>query len=266
MKTYSLFKNVSGLLGLTLAFLIIFITPGYSQDKGKPQHKKTITLKIVTDDNGKTKVMDTTFTSDAKIDMKQMNEYLKGMSDFEFQAGDLELPDSTFLDSVRQLCGRAIMINKNFKGPRFKFRDFPGGFDYDFEIENPEGRMRDAEEFENFDRSEMMPGPEMRRFRFEKPRQTLSDVIGDIPMDRVKSYSIKDRKGGKRIVIDVEENPFMEKERHVIIMRHPGRHGVHPQRHNADRKIMIRTESREKSDNPENPSDTETGTPQSITH
>jgi len=57
---------------------------------------------------------------------------------------------------------------------------------------------------------------------------SLNDLLGDIPMDRVKSYSIKDTKNGKKIVIELNNAPFIENHRNVIIIRSPrpeGRHG-----------------------------------------
>jgi hypothetical protein len=57
--------------------------------------------------------------------------------------------------------------------------------------------------------------------------QSLNDVLGDIPMSRVKSYSIKDTKNGKRIVIDLENGPLVEQENKIIVIREPGRHYGH---------------------------------------
>jgi|GEM_PF-3632394 len=67
------------------------------------------------------------------------------------------------------------------------------------------------------------PGLERRVIRSGGDRQTLNDVLGDIPMDRVVSYSIKDRKGGKRIIIDLNDAPLFEKNERVIIIRDQAR-------------------------------------------
>ena len=76
--------------------------------------------------------------------------------------------------------------------------------------------------------------------------ETLSDLLGDIPMDRVKNYSIKSKKGWKRIVIDVEDPPLMEKRGHRQVMiigdptqnHHMYRHGM-PNK-NVEKRIIIR--------------------------
>jgi hypothetical protein len=55
---------------------------------------------------------------------------------------------------------------------------------------------------------------------------TLSDVLGDIPMSRVNSYSIKDRKNGKRIIIDIDDAPLVEKQERVVYLKNaPGKSG-----------------------------------------
>jgi hypothetical protein len=48
---------------------------------------------------------------------------------------------------------------------------------------------------------------------------SLSELLGDIPLERVKKYSVKDRKNGKRIVIDVEDGPFFGSKNNRVIIK-----------------------------------------------
>jgi hypothetical protein len=81
----------------------------------------------------------------------------------------------------------------------------------------------------------------------------LNDLLGDIPMDRVKSYSIRDTKDGKKIVIELKNEPFIEHHRNVIIMHSPrpeGRHGQGP-RQQMKKRIIIREGNQEKDEQPD---------------
>jgi hypothetical protein len=74
-----------------------------------------------------------------------------------------------------------------------------------------------------FDSDGDLPGCRVMRFSGDH-RQSLNDILGDIPMERVKSYSIKDTKNGKRIVIELNNAPIFEKENKIIVIREPRRH------------------------------------------
>ena len=64
------------------------------------------------------------------------------------------------------------------------------------------------------------PVPQQRMFRMQHAKNgSLNDLIGRIPMERVKSYSVKQTKDGKRITIDVENGPIFENEDNIIIIR-----------------------------------------------
>ncbi len=77
----------------------------------------------------------------------------------------------------------------------------------------------------DFDVDMDLPSPpkirHFRHFRNEDRGETLGDLLGDIPMDKVTRYSVKERKGGKRIVIEVE-NGQSGKGRNVVIVHSPG--------------------------------------------
>ncbi|MEI7662193.1 MAG: hypothetical protein WCK34_08345, partial [Bacteroidota bacterium] len=114
----------------TALVLAIFITrPAYSQEAAKKETQKKIVLKIISDDNGKTTVIDTTF----------------------------ENPDPATLDSVRNEINKVIVMGKGKHG-RLKFRNMPEGFNYNFEMPDiPECPM-DMKDLENFEVEGMSPG------------------------------------------------------------------------------------------------------------
>jgi hypothetical protein len=83
--------------------------------------------------------------------------------------------------------------------------------------------------------------------------ESLNDILGNIPLDRVKSYSIKDTKDGKRIVIELNNEPFIEHHRDVIIIRSPrpeGRPGQDP-RHQMRKRVIIKEQTPEKEEEPD---------------
>jgi hypothetical protein len=67
----------------------------------------------------------------------------------------------------------------------------------------------------------MASGSGMNMLRSGGHDRSLNDLLGNIPMDRVVSYSIKDRKHGKRIVIDLDDAPAFERQDRVIVIREP---------------------------------------------
>jgi len=223
MKTYSSKFKIALLIGAA-SILAIFITrPAHSQEAAKKESGKTITLKIISDDNGKTTIIDTT----------------------------MEMADSAIVDSITNEINKVIIMGKGGRHARIKMRNMPEGFNYNFEIPPiPENTMA----LEDLDRIEWEgsdPGyneedflwqgrashPERRIMRFDDQRQMLSDILGDIPMDRVASYSIKDRKGGKRIVIDLNDAPLIDRPDRVIVIREPAR--MKRYKHNPERQVKV---------------------------
>ena len=78
----------------------------------------------------------------------------------------------------------------------------------------------------------------------EERTTTLSDIIGDIPMDMVKSYSIKETKNGKKIVIEVNNGPMIDHRDKVIVIRDSPHNSIFdPSRKPQMRKkVIIRSE------------------------
>ena len=84
--------------------------------------------------------------------------------------------------------------------------------------------MRVPREFDREIFNECMPGPQ--GFAIPNRGESLNDVLGDIPMSRVKSYKVIDKKGGKRIIIDIQDAPLGSDHPNVICIKTPD----HPQR------------------------------------
>ncbi len=215
MKTYPINLKMMFMLAAA-AMLGIFITrPAYAQENGGRGSKK-ITLKIVSNDNGKTTVIDTTMT----------------------------YPDSVMTDSIRKEVDKVMEMGRGHGHARIRMHKMPEGFDYNFEMPCPADCPMSMKDMEDFDFEGMMPGEDMEQemeqlapmmrhhmTRSDGGRQSLSDILGDIPMDRVESYSIRDHKHGKRIVIDLKEAPMFEHQQRVIYIHGDGRNnhaGNHP--------------------------------------
>ncbi len=100
----------------------------------------------------------------------------------------------------------------------FNPREF--NYDYQFDIPEPgESPHRLLKEFRDENGHGMLN--EEHQGRLKEKSESLNDMLGEIPMDQVKSYSIKDTKDGKRIVIELNNEPFIRHHRDVIILRSP---------------------------------------------
>jgi hypothetical protein len=209
MKIYSAKFKIALLFGVIMILAIFIAKPVFSQETAKKESHKKIVMKIISDDNGKTTIIDTT----------------------------MEVPDSTMIDSVKKEIEKVIVLGNGGKHARYKIRSMPDEFNYNFEIPPVPECPMDLEELKEFEFEGISPCREMEEcfreqmeqaegpkvIRMGGHRQTLSDILGDIPMDRVVSYSIKDRKNGKRITIDLNDAPLFEEDNRVIVIRDPER-------------------------------------------
>ena len=223
MKKSIVFILITGLVTLAFSNGVM----GQDPDPAKSK-KARVVLKISKDDKGNTTVVDTIFNL---ADPEGQKEFEEAMKQYELQIGKMEeklknmevyvnipdLPDSLMDDSVER---HFMFSGKDLECPHFKWYCKPGEFSYDLD---------DCDKF--------IRGPGIRNFRFESNEQTLSDLLGEIPMSRVKSYTIKDRKNGKRIVIDLEDGPVIEKKDKVIIIRDPG--GSRYRKNVSDKQMKV---------------------------
>jgi hypothetical protein len=246
MKNCQKFKSIN--LVVLITGLLTFSLSCYveAQDSTKSKEKEgVVVLKIKKDDNGKTTVIDTTFTITTPGGHKELEEYLRKQEEEsddlgeEFDNIEVYLDMADFSDSIinDSVIKHLRFAGKDIRSPRYRWHNKPGEFDYQFDIPcPPDVPPPPFHGYEGFE-GEYWPGCDMRLFNYDNKRQTLADIIGDIPMDRVKGYSIKERKNGKRIIIDIEDAPLIENHDRVIIIREPGR--VPRYRDHSDRQMKV---------------------------
>ncbi len=197
MKSNFVYRQVITTLTVA-ALLAIFVTrPAAAQEKAKADAKKTVKIKIIKEDNGKTTVIDTVFSTDAPLDTKEMQVMLqkaeKEMKDANKQMKQMRYEIALSSDDSASAGseGKRIMKVYTFGGDEDSSEGEDGEFNYSFNVPcHPECL-----------------------------EPTLSDLLGDIPMERVKSYSIKDRKNGKRIIIDIDDAPLIENHERMIVIQ-----------------------------------------------
>ena len=221
MKTYSWLKDSMLVIGLATIMTIIMTFPGYTQDTLKKNPKTTLKLKIIKDENGKKTVIDTIITSDKSIDSRVIN---------------------VIIDN----------LDENMKGLDEGLKEWhnqPGGFDYNFDFdvpeppEPPEAPNSPGEHRHHFDYR-------VEPFDVEPPairrgEGSLLDLLGDIPMNRIKSFNIKEKKNGTRITIEVGREPvlgFPRSSERTIIVR-PGRGHAPGSLHESDRHKRVTIKS-----------------------
>ncbi|MCX6280640.1 MAG: hypothetical protein NTU51_01590 [Bacteroidetes bacterium] len=243
MKT-SNFPKPSAILAVVPVFLIAFLVAFPARAQDKKEHKVTtvviaspskdnreqkvtvvaksdsndkegkIHLKIIKEVNGKKTIVDTVVSSPGAMDGEELEALMKHvnckMKDVEEQMKDIELylgsgSDSAMTDSSGHHNNYMFKFHGGRGCPKICIKDFPEDFNYKFEMpEMPEfSECPEAHDQEFF--THRTPGPKL--FSMQKRGESLSDVLGDIPMSRVKSYKIIDKKGGKRIVIDLIDAP-----------------------------------------------------------
>ena len=168
-----------------------------------------------------------------EAEMDRMDDELKNI---EVYVDIPDLSDSLISDS---LIKHFKIIEKDKGCHRFRWDTKPHGFDYGFEYpclpEIDDHYFGDNKEIEEY----YMPRLYMRNCQFDNRNQTLSDLLGDIPMERVKSYKIKDRKNGKQIIIELEDGPIIEKRDRFIIIREPGRSSGKKNEYDRQMKVII---------------------------
>ena len=194
-----------------LIFSAIFIFPGKisAQDPQKSsKNQKTVQMKIVTTENGKTTVLDTTITTTEPGDLKeyqyqlqvmddQMKDMEKGMKEMEIELsegmGDFDI-DTLVIDNGDSIHKKIIIRGGRGMGrgngcDHMRMEDCCPGM--------PFGFSWDGDEDENL----VFPAP--------FPGQ-MESILGSIPMGAVKGFKIKEKKGGKRIIIDIDDDyPMM---------------------------------------------------------
>ncbi|MEI7490840.1 MAG: hypothetical protein WCK92_05535 [Bacteroidota bacterium] len=208
-----------------------------------------VRVHIIREENGKKTEIDTVISSPGAMDSKEIEALIgdvkSNMKDAEEQMKELELTIGSEDDSVMTDSSGHHKYMFKFRGkngcPTICMKDFPRDFNYNFEMPDMPELSECPEGFEHGFFNQQGPGPQV--FSMPKRGESLSDVLGDIPMSRVKSYKVIDKKGGKRIIIDLEDGPFFESGSNVIYINgtgHSGRpHGGMKQHKNM--KVIINT-------------------------
>lgn len=251
MKTNNMLP--ARLLGASfIATAVLFFTIPLKAQEPKPDKKETkstVTVKVITEKDGKTTQIDTIFVTDTPFDTRGLHEYLSEMDgemqemsmnfenmDFDF---GMPLPDVGQMDSLRKVTEKFVIISDDdndslIKGANHIYimkegkrlrpgrsHDLQGQCTFDFAPGCCHGQeWRDLPCLRGEPVDIAGPGLQRRMMRLQQGgKGSLNDLIGRIPMERVKSYSVKQLKDGKRITIDVENGPIFENEDDVIIIR-----------------------------------------------
>jgi hypothetical protein len=236
MKNIFHIKVRSAILIISTLLAIFVIRPASAQEKQKQDGEKTIKVKIIKDVDGSKTIIDTVFATDHPIDSKefkiimknvnkQMREANEAMTEVDREMKNvhyeiaLSMADSLLSDSLGKYKMKIITL-----GDDAMLLDNQDAYSYQFDAP-----CHDLSEFSDTPGQfqwQNRRGNSMYFNTQDKDEPTLSDVLGDIPMSRVKSYSIKDRKDGKRIIIDIDDAPLVEKQERVVYLKNaPGKSG-----------------------------------------
>jgi len=197
-------KNVKFILTLIMA--LVFSAAIFAQDTVSDQKRKVITIKVESDGDDEIITIDEDHFKDMEKQLKEMEIHLEGI---EFDADEFE---------------KLINVYEHRKIPHHIecFSDHPGLFHYNW--------ISDRHD------------KDFMRFKSKKG-ESLSDVLGDIPMSAVKRYKIRDTKYGKKIVIEVNNDFKMHHSENIIVITPPRPPRVHVKMPRHPRKIVIERDS-----------------------
>ncbi len=217
MKNISINKSFTMVLGVIIMFAIFITKTTNAQNSGSNEKgkEKTIILKVVTDKDGEKTEIDTIFTIPEGSDfpegikcMKKIREEMKGLED-EMREIQVQMfvdqTDSTLMDSLQKSVGKMILLTKGPKDRIRIHREMSGEPDFDLDLPCNLDQLRKLDEFGHQSLDRYWKDPDKRIYRFKNKGETISDILGEIPMERVRNYSVKNTKYGKKIVIEIED-------------------------------------------------------------
>lgn len=199
-------KQMFVLKPISLAILLVgvtFLLAGnlVAQDTVPAKQQKVIKIKVDKDGDGESVSIDTTFVIENDFDMQQfekaMKEYEIQMVELGKNMKELEIEiDSEEMEKAMQEAHTALRGIYAERPHRGQFQRGPRG-DRHF-----------------FDRSGCC-----QTYRIHSPKrgETLSDVLGHIPMSAVTNYKVKETKNGKRITIEVSDDALMDVDEDILI-------------------------------------------------
>ena len=251
MEKYSNFKRIVFITGLAIFFAIFVTRPGMSQDTAKKEGKKNLKVKIVREDEGKTTVIDTTISVDFPFEKEEIQELISNLKEMNMELKDLHsdanvdfdyfFSDSTLKDSLHKLAEGIYIFGEHGKCPAMVYHGgSPKGFTYKFNMPDISKTVEGIEEF-NWVSPEN--DHDAQYFYSRKDKQTLSDVLGDIPMDQVKKYSIKETKNGRKIIIEVDDSQNISVRGKTFYLNQTPRVYRLPRSHRSNRDVKVIIES-----------------------
>ena len=193
MKTTSFW--VSGLLSGCLVFLFIFILPAKvkPQDTASSKPAKVVTIKLNVEGDEGIVSIDTTFEIATELDAESLERHIEqvseGVENMEMDLQNVYLSVDDMDDNARQVriarsiyhpfreVGQKNRMGNQGKSPRVFCYGLNKGF-----------------------------GPPMAPRCKQKREETLSDIIGDIPMRAVIKYDVKNTKNGRKYIIEVDDS------------------------------------------------------------
>jgi hypothetical protein len=245
MKNLKTNNRIAVLSTLAAALMMAFAVPSSAQDKKeaekKEQQKVITTVKLTSPEKGKKTqnyvvTAKTTDNKDGKIKLHIIKE-----ADGEKKVIDttIEFTGQVDAEQLEKMCEK---MNCKMKDLECKMKILEG-FDYNFEMPDMPSPPCCPEQFGFWNHP--VPSPGIQMWDMPRGEETLSDVLGEIPMSRVKSYKITDTKGGKKIVIEVEDGPmFGGRSDNMIYIKAPKAVRGHStgKGHKQDYKVIIRSD------------------------
>ena len=207
-------KNLLILKGVTLFAALSFILSFFlaetitAQDSLVKKPQKVIKVTVNTGDDDETITIDTTFIIDDQVSKEAfeeaMAEYEEQMENLEKEFQEIEVNVDGFNWSSKDI-PRLMKVFESGKMPRHM----------DCVRVNPS--LKEMSWLSNC-REPRIGVPHVRMIDRNRG-ETLSDVLGDIPMSAVKSYKIKETRNGKKIIIEVDDDyqdRHMERDLYII--------------------------------------------------
>lgn len=236
---------------------IFIINQGVAQNQSEKDEKQTMKIKVIKEKDGTTTIIDTVITSHEPMGRNEIKELINNlkedMKELELEMKNMDmditmkLSDSLEVDSLRKNIEKVIVMSNDCKNGSFNYHCSPKAYKYNFDVETDLPDCQDM--WQNFDDEQFdmrLPGAQHKVFRFnDEGSGSLNDLLGNIPMERVKSYSIKDHKKGKRIIIDIDDRQMFESRDKTIIIRGDGMPGGMHYRNgspDSDVKVIIKTD------------------------
>jgi hypothetical protein len=206
-------------LTIALIFSAIFIFPvkvSAQVEKKPTKNQKTVQMKIVTTENGKTTVYDTTITTNEPGDTDALEYEMRIMEGNEMNFDTLIIEGEDSLQKRIIIHGGPGMGRGPCEG-HLRMEEMCPGMPFDFSWNG----------FGDVDEDIFLSAPFPGQFE---------SILGSIPMGAVKGFKIKEKKGGKRIIIDIDD------DYPVMMMQNYNRRMAAPKVVRTPRTIIIERE------------------------